>query len=375
MDALEYNQNLVSFESTSNLTNAPVSDYCEEVLSGLGFAIERIEYDDPYGVRKVSIVAKKGEGTGGMAYFGHTDVVPADPWHTDDHGPFEPTIVGDLLYGRGSCDMKGSIACMFAAAERLADLPLTKPLYITCTSDEEIGYGGAMAVAERSEFFREMVDGQSRGIIGEPTMLEVVYAHKGTTGLVATSHGTASHSSTRAGLNANLAMIPYLAEMKAIHDETEALAKWQNEEFDPPTISWNIGINDHTAAVNITPPQSVCTVYFRAMPGQEIDELIERARATAEACGIEFVVKSRAEPLYIDPDSQFVREVLELAGRETPTTVCYGTDGGMLTELKNMVVIGPGDIAQAHTWDEFIALEQLELGTDLYARMIETWCS
>ena len=108
---------------------------------------------------------------------------------------------------------------------------------------------------------------------------------------------------------------------------------------------------------------------------RQIDELIERARATAEACGIEFVVKSRAEPLYIDPDSQFVREVLELAGRETPTTVCYGTDGGMLTELKNMVVIGPGDIAQAHTWDEFIALEQLELGTDLYARMIETWCS
>jgi acetylornithine deacetylase len=86
------------------------------------------------------------------------------------------------------------------------------------------------------------------------------------------------------------------------------------------------------------------------------------------------VVKSRAEPLYIDPDSPFVREVLDLAGRDTPTTVCYGTDGGMLTELSNMVVIGPGDIAQAHTWDEFIDLEQLELGTDLYARMIEEWC-
>lgn len=374
MDALEYNQRLVSFESTSNLTNAPVSDYCEEVLSGLGFAIERIEYDDPHGVRKVSVLGKKGEGTGGMAYFGHTDVVPADPWHTDDFGPFEPTIVGERLYGRGSCDMKGSIACMFAAAERLADLSLKQPVYVTCTSDEEIGYGGATAVAQRSELFREMVAGGSRGIIGEPTMLEVVYAHKGTTGLVATSHGTASHSSTTAGLNANLAMIPYLAEMKAIHDETESSSEWQNDAFDPPTLSWNIGINDHTAAVNITPPKSVCTVYFRAMPGQEIDSLIERAQASAQECGIEFVVKSRAEPLYIDPDSPFVREVLDLAGRDTPTTVCYGTDGGMLTELSNMVVIGPGDIAQAHTWDEFIDLEQLELGTDLYARMIEEWC-
>ena len=70
MDALEYNQRLVSFESTSNLSNAPVSDYCEEVLSGLGFAIERIEYDDPYGVRKVSVLGKKGEGTGGMGVRG-----------------------------------------------------------------------------------------------------------------------------------------------------------------------------------------------------------------------------------------------------------------------------------------------------------------
>jgi len=205
-------------------------------------------------------------------------------------------------------------------------------------------------------------------------MLEVVYAHKGTTGLVATSHGVASHSSTRAGLNANLAMIPYLAEMKAIHDLTESSPEWQDDSFDPPTISWNIGINDHTAAVNITPPKSVCTVYFRAMPDQDIDSLIERARAAANECGIEFVVKSRAEPLYIDPDSPFVREVLQLADRDTATTVCYGTDGGMFTKLTNMVVIGPGDIAQAHTWDEFIDLEQLELGTDLYARMIQHWC-
>ena len=139
MDALEYNKRLVSFESTSNLSNVAVSDYCEEVLTGLGFAIERIEYDDPYGVRKASVIGKKGDGTGGMAYFGHTDVVPADPWHTDDFGAFEPTIVGDRLYGRGSCDMKGSIACMFAAAERLSDLTLKHPIYITCTSDEESG--------------------------------------------------------------------------------------------------------------------------------------------------------------------------------------------------------------------------------------------
>ena len=374
MDALEYNTHMVAHETTSVLSNAEVSGYVEDVLRGLGFAIERIEYDDANGVRKVNILGKKGDGPGGMAYFGHTDVVPADPWFTSDFGPFEPTIVDDRLYGRGSCDMKGSIACMLAAAERYADSSFAHPLYITCTSDEEIGYGGASAVAARSETFRQMVEGDACGIIGEPTMLEVVYAHKGTSGICATSHGKASHLSTRAGLNANLAMIPFLAEMKAIHDETESDPAWQNEEFDPPTISWNIGINDHTAAVNITPPQSVCTVYFRAMPGQDVEGLIERARAKADECGIQFEVKSRAEPLYIDPESEFVKEVLELAGQTKPTTVCYGTDGGMLMDLQKMVVIGPGDIAQAHTWDEWIELEQLELGTDLYARMLEHWC-
>ena len=99
---------------------------------------------------------------------------------------------------------------------------LKQPFYITCTADEEVGYIGAKHVAEKSKLYREMVDGDARGIIGEPTMLEVVYAHKGTTGFSAVSRGRAAHSSTDKGLNANLAMIPFLAEMKVIHDETLA---------------------------------------------------------------------------------------------------------------------------------------------------------
>ena len=374
MTAVDYLKDLVAFESTSNLSNVPVSDHVEQLLKSHGFAIERIEFDDDSGVRKANIIGKKGSGTGGLAYFGHTDVVPADPWFTDEHGPFAPTIVGDRLYGRGSCDMKGSIACMIAAAGQVADSDLKQPIYITCTADEEVGYGGAKQVAERSELFQEMVAGDCHGIIGEPTMLEVVHAHKGTYGIRATSHGKASHSSTKKGLNANLAMIPFLAEMKQIHDETDTDPAWQNEEFDPPTITWNIGINDFTKAVNITPPQSVCTVYFRPMPGQNPEVLLERARAKAEECGLDFEVKSTANPLYVQRDSPFVQEMLELAGASTPRTVAYGTDGAMLTALKQLIVFGPGDIAQAHTHDEFIALEQLEKGTEMFGRAIKKWC-
>jgi acetylornithine deacetylase len=374
MEAVDYLQDMIAFNSVSRFSNTPVTDYVEDALKKLGCVTERIEHADKQGVAKSNVTGKLGEGTGGMAYFGHTDVVPADPWLFDDHGPFEPTIKGDKLYGRGSCDMKGSIACMIAAAGKIDASRLKQPIYITCTADEEVGYHGAVEVAKRSELYREMVDGDSNGVIGEPTMLEVVYAHKGTYGLIATSRGRAAHSSTSAGINANLKMIPYLAEMKKIHDELQADTNWQNDEFDPPTISWNIGINDHTKAVNITPPQSVCTVYFRTMPDQDADSLAERARKAADDCGIDFEVVCRAKPLYVDPKSDFVAEVLQLAGKETATTVSYGTDGAMFGAIKKKVIFGPGDIAQAHTHDEWIALEQLDAGTAAYGRLIEHWC-
>jgi acetylornithine deacetylase len=374
MNALDFTRRLVSFESISRNSNLPVTDFAETTLRELGFATERLEFDDAQGVRKACVIGKKGTGTGGLAYFGHTDVVPADRWFSDAHGPFEPTVRDGRLYGRGSCDMKGSVACMWAAAGEIPAENLTRPIYVTCTADEEIGYGGAQEVARRSSFYREMVAGNSHGIVGEPTRLEVVYAHKGTYGFNAVAHGRAAHSSTNCGINANLAMIPFLVEMKAIHDELERDPAWQNPEFDPPGVSWNIGINDHTAAVNITPPQSVCTVYFRPMPGQDAEVLIARARAAAERCGVEFQRGHSGRPLYVDPQSAFVQQVLRLAGKPAPRTVAYGTDGTMFGELKNILVCGPGDIAQAHTHDEWIALEQLELGKALYRRLIQHFC-
>lgn len=375
MEALDYTKKLVSFDSTSSLSNTPVTECVDQILQELEFETERIEYTDRAGVPKSNVIGKKGSGSGGVAYFGHTDVVPADNWFSDSHDPFEPTVVGDRLYGRGSCDMKGSISCMLAAAGNFSASELAHPVYITCTADEEVGCDGAEEVARRSELYREMVTGESHGVVGEPTRLEVVYGHKGTYGFRAVSRGRAAHSSTRNGINANLAMIPFLSEMKAIHDEVEKDKAWHNLEFDPPTVSWNIGINDHTRAINITAPQSVCTVYFRPTPGIDADALLDRAARAAERCGVEFEVMRTAPPFYLDKESDYLREIRAISQRESMQTVSYGTDACMLGQMKHMVVIGPGDIAQAHTADEWVELEQLRLGSELYTRLIKRWCT
>ncbi|MFK7817636.1 MAG: M20/M25/M40 family metallo-hydrolase, partial [Planctomycetaceae bacterium] len=334
-----------------------------------------IDYTDPAGVSKSNVIGKRGSGSGGLAYFAHSDVVPADDWSHSDAGPWTPVITEDRFYARGSCDMKGSLACMLAAAETFSSQELNHPLYITVTADEEVGYGGAKHVARRSQFFAEMVEGSVKGIIGEPTNLEVVYAHKGSLAMKATAKGLAAHSSQAHGINANLAMIPFLTEMKSIHDEVTGSPEWEHPEFDPPGISWNIGVNDHTHAINITPPQSVSTVYFRPMPDINPQPLIDRTQKAAEANGLDFEVSFRGEPMYVSRESDFIQEVLRIADRPEAHSVCYGTDASAFTALSNLAVYGPGSIEQAHMSDEFIELAQLELGTQAYARLIGEWCA
>ena len=372
--AVEYASRLVASPSVSRQSNVPVTRIVEELLQGLGFETEFQEFVDRSGVTKSNIVGKLGTGRGGLAYFSHTDVVPVDTWSIVEHGPFEPTVKNGRLYGRGSCDMKGSFASFLAAVQRLRDAKLREPVYVVCTADEEVGFHGAQHLVDHSALYREMVEAQSRVIIGEPTELNVVHAHKGVYGFRAIAHGKAAHSSTRDGINANVLMIPFLAEMKRIHDETLVDPRWLNHDFEPPWISWNIGINDLNCAVNITAPRSICTVFFRPMPGQDGNELIARARQAADQLGIEFQPELSGQPVYADPNGEYVRETLKVTGNTASRTVGYGTDGVMFTELKQILVLGPGSIEQAHRDDEWISLDQLERGTDLYEQLVRRWC-
>jgi acetylornithine deacetylase len=247
-------------------------------------------------------------------------------------------------------------------------------LYISCSSDEELDHRGAIEIAQRSRLYRELIEGGARGIVGEPTSLDVVYAHKGGVQVVVTSHGKAAHSSTREGVNANLAMIPFLQDLKAIYEMTESNTALMDTEFDPPTVCMNIGINDHTKAVNITAPQCVCTACFRPMPDTDVESIVEQIRSAADAHGVEFWLKGQNPPFRRDPGSDYVKQSVALTNDRPARTVAYGSEAGNFDEIENLIVLGPGDIAQAHKSDEWIALEQLEAGQRVYASMIRQFC-
>ena len=371
MNACDFLKRLISFSSVSAVSNADVSDYAESVLNELGFETERLTYVDRAGVDKVCVCARKGPSGRGLAYFCHTDVVPVSSWSYPQGGPWDAHQTQDRIYGRGACDMKGSLACMLEAAARVPNV--NQPLFIVCTADEETGYAGANHVVRHSRIYREIVESGTPGIIGEPTCLDVVYAHKGGRAGRIMSTGRASHSSTTEGINANLAMIPFLAELRDMCLACDRDPAWRDDRFDPPTITMNIGINDFTPAVNITPARSVCTYLFRPMPNQDADGLVDRIRRSAESHGLSWEQYMTGEPVFTDPESPFIRALAKLTG-SAPHTVAYGTDGACFGEIRELAVIGPGDIRQAHTDDEWISLKQVAAGVDFYESAIRHWC-
>ena len=368
-DPVHVTRELIAFNSISANSNAPVSDYLHEQLDRLDFTVERIAYQDDKGVEKVNLVGRKGEGTGGLALLGHSDTVPVDGWEED---PFSAVIRNNRIYGRGSCDMKGALSTMLAAGAAFEASDLSAPVYLVFTADEEVGCWGAAEVSDRSKLLAE--NDLRYGIICEPTLMQVVRAHKGAIFLRAETTGRAAHSSTGRGLNAHLAMIPFLSEMKAIHDELRTDPVHLNDEFDPPFSDWNIGINDGGIALNMTAPRSVCTVYYRPMPGQDQEALLDRTRHAADRCGVDLTIQKIGDPFSTSADSELVQKALRVTGTEKARTVPYGTDGLVFGRKMELILLGPGDIRQAHTVDEWMDLDQFDLAIDVYKAMIRAFC-
>lgn len=372
MDPVKTAQQWIQLESVTQNSNAAVSQAMQRQLEQLGFSVITLPYVDGNGTSKLSLTAKrdcpKPSQRAGIGFFCHNDVVSVEGWDCPHGGPFEAAIAHDRLWGRGACDMKGPIAAAMAAVAQIPQSDQTAPIYFMITGDEECGMAGARVLADRSEHYAEMVSQRAVGIIGEPTELQVVNAHKGVCHLDVSCSGVAAHSSTRDGLNANWQLIPFLESVRQIAERCDTEAALQNAAFSPPTLSLNLIIENHPCSANITVGKAICRIFFRPMPDTAWESLMQEL---CDHAGRHKLTVSHLTlpPLYTPAESTFVQTALRLLDQPQPLAVSYATDGCCFDQLSDLIVLGPGSIEQAHRSDEWIALEQLQKGVQIYTKL------
>ena len=350
---------LVRIDSRSFVTNLPVAERIEALLGG--FEVERLDFKDAAGVPKRAIVAHRG-GPGGLALSGHMDTVPDTGWEDD---PFSARVdAAGMMHGLGTADMKGPLAaCIVAACGLPADVPVT----LLITTDEETTKQGAALIAEHSDLARRAA---LRGIIvAEPTGLAPIRGHRGTVNFQAVATGSQKHSSTGEGLNANLALIPFLAEMRALHDRLRTDRAGWDEAYEPPFPDFNIIIDNHGTAINVTVARATARMKFRYSRSLDPAPVIEAVKAAAARAGLELTFVVDGSPPELPADHPLVAAAVGITGRPA-RTVPFGTDATRLNALAPCLVLGPGDIAMAHTPRERVPVAELAAAVPLFRALV-----
>lgn len=367
VDALTLAQELIAIPTPSQVSNVALSEKVADLLADLGFQVEKLGYTDPDGHAKMSVVAKLGDGPGGLGLFSHSDTVPGgEGWE-----PFVPRVENGRLYGRGSCDMKGPLAATIAAASQVDASALKAPLFVVVTADEEVSYPGARQVCAESSILGQ--GWPTHAVVAEPTDLTPVYAHKGGVHMTVTAHGEAAHTSTDLGTSANFLIAPFLAEMAELAQSLKRNPRHMNTEFSPPTNGFNMVINDFGCRPNVTAAKTVCTLSFRVMPNDHRQEVIDTIRRRAEHYGFDFTWRMM-DYFYSPRDTEIVRAAVAATGAEKAVTVPFGTEASLYKDHTQCVILGPGHIAQAHTIGEYIRIDQLQEAVQVYSRLIQRLC-
>lgn len=351
-------RDLVRIDSRSFVSNLAIAEAVEAALPG--FTIERLDYADDAGVAKRALVARRGAGTGGLAFSGHMDTVSETGW-TDD--PWSGRLAGGVLHGLGSTDMKGPLAACIVAARSLPDLV---PVTLLVTTDEETTKQGARRIVERSVLVREARPVSI--LVAEPTLMRPVRGHRGNIHLVVTATGVQAHSSTGRGRNANWALVGFLAEMKALFHRLRDDPALQDPDYDPPFSDFNPVIDNHGAAVNVTVPRATVRFMFRCSAKVDPAPVVQIVREAADRAGLALVVQGRSLPCELPVDHPLIRSCAALTG-EAPRTAPYGTDASELQAIAPCVVLGPGDIAEAHTPSEKVNVAALAAAVPVFMRL------
>lgn len=367
-------ERLISFQSISVHSNFDIVEYIENYLASFGVASRRIV--DASG-EKASLLASIGpRDRAGVVLSAHTDVVPVEgqAWSSP---PFAATFGGGRVVGRGATDMKGFIACVLAQVPRFIDAAREAPVHIALSYDEEVGCRGAP----------DLVDAVARlpvrpnlCVVGEPTGLRVVRAHKGKVARRVEVRGRGGHSALpHRAVNAVVAASRIVSTL-ASRAEKLMQDGGRDEAFDPSWTTLHVGSIHGGAALNLVPNRAVLEFEVRAVPGTDVAAIL--AEIDAELAALKttlrrdapeadiIVEEIAAYPALATPARDAaVTTVARLAGdNNPPTTVSFGTEAGLYAVAGiPTVVCGPGDIARAHKADEWIGLDELD-GCD---RMLE----
>lgn len=363
---------LVAYPTVSAGSNLELIAYAAEKLSECGATITLLRDETGH---KANLFATLGpEGDGGIVLSGHSDVVPVDPdeWTSD---PFRLREADGLLFGRGSCDMKGFIAAALAAAPLFAARDLARPLHFAFTYDEEVGCLGARHLVEELE--RTGIR-PSAAIIGEPTEMRIIEGHKGCYEYTTSFTGLEGHASAPdAGVNAVEYAVRYISRLMELGEELKARAP-HDSRFEPPWTTVQAGRIEGGSARNVIAGH--CSVEWEMRPVRRSDAtfvksslgayceevLLPAMRAVAPEAGITTEMIGEVAGLEPVPDNEARRIVSELRGANRAEVVSFGTEAGLFQGLgMSVVVCGPGSIEQAHKPDEFVAVTQLQSCLDM----------
>ncbi len=357
---------LVGFDTVSRNSNLALIDYVRQYLSDLGVDSELVPSDDG---KKANLFATVGPNVeGGIVLSGHTDVVPVDgqPWDTD---PFVVTERHGRLYGRGTCDMKAFIAISLATVPAMLEAGLKRPVHFALSYDEEVGCLGAPALIER---MTAAVARPGAVIVGEPSNMEPIMAHKGLAIARTTVTGHEAHSSqVQRGVSAVMTaarLIDFLNDMMA---DNKAKAD-PDSPFVPPFTTIHVGTIHGGTAVNIISRECTFSWDVRVLPGETLDtyrkrfdayceELLPALKAVSPDAAITTQWLADSPALAPETGSGAQRTALDLSGHANCGVVPYATEGGLFQRGGySAVICGPGSIDQAHQPNEYIEISQVE---------------
>lgn len=378
--ALDLTKSLIGFDTTSRSSNLDLIDYAEGLLKVHGARCRRA-YDKSGA--KANLFASLGPvGDGGYVFSGHTDVVPVDGqnWSSD---PFKAEVRDGKLFGRGACDMKGFIGVALSLLPEIAKAKLARPIHFALSYDEEVGCSGVLTLLDD---LKHAGIKPALAIVGEPTLMKVVGAHKAGSMIFTTCRGHEHHSSQpEKGANAVMMAGEFVA---LLDDVWEGLRADRDPRFDPPYSTVQATVISGGTAVNILAREAVVTWEYRALPDRDaraiLDTVTRRAekeilpkyaRRSADAA-LETHLHVHYPGLVLDEASPAIGLARELTGANQIEAVAYGTEAGQFQRYGiPAVIVGPGSIEQAHKPDEFCALSEYQACEAFLRKVIAKACS